>query len=170
VIPTAGLLLTRLSRRAGRTTIAGIRGSRVWPHSTVYTRDRAGYLDYLPEQGGKRPCGASEAYRELIELELSRGRNAMGIWQDLVDKHGFTSSYQSVQRFVLKLRGAVSRFLPMRDFTISAVSGETCTILYRFLYNQSTEREVEWAQGSVNLMDCATHSLNRASLRYTFPF
>jgi hypothetical protein len=44
----------------------------------------------------------------MIELELSRGRNAMGIWQDLVDKHGFTSSYQSVQRFVLKLRGAVS--------------------------------------------------------------
>jgi hypothetical protein len=32
----------------------------------------------LPEQGGKRPSGASEAYRELIELELSRGRNAMG--------------------------------------------------------------------------------------------
>jgi hypothetical protein len=41
----------------------------------------------LPEQGGKRPCGASEAYRELIELELSRGRNAMGhsgrIWSIL---------------------------------------------------------------------------------------
>ncbi len=37
----------------------------------------------LPEQCGKRPCGASEAYRELIELELSRGRNAMGIWEDL---------------------------------------------------------------------------------------
>ncbi len=61
----------------------------------------------VPEQV-KRRSGASEAYRELIELELSRGRNAMGIWQDLVDKHGFTSSYQSVQRFVLKLRGAVS--------------------------------------------------------------
>jgi hypothetical protein len=62
----------------------------------------------LPEQVGKRPCGASEAYRELIERELSRGRNAMGIWQDLVDQHGYTSSYQSIQRFVLKLRGAAS--------------------------------------------------------------
>jgi len=61
----------------------------------------------VPEQV-KRRSGASEAYREMIELELSRGRNAMGIWQDLVDKHGYTSSYQSVQRFVLKLRGAVS--------------------------------------------------------------
>jgi transposase len=68
--------------------------------------------DFLPEatvpEQVKRRSGATEAYRELIELELSRGRNAMGIWQDLVDKHGFTSSYQSVQRFVLKLRGAVS--------------------------------------------------------------
>ena len=44
----------------------------------------------------------------MIELELSRGRNAMGIWQDLVDGHGFRSSYLSVQRFVRKLRGAVS--------------------------------------------------------------
>ena len=50
----------------------------------------------LPEQGGKRPSGASEAYRELIELELSRGHNAMGIYQDLVDEHGFTGGYQSV--------------------------------------------------------------------------
>jgi hypothetical protein len=30
----------------------------------------------MPEQV-KRRSGASEAYRELIELELSRGRNAM---------------------------------------------------------------------------------------------
>src|SRR6202161_737560 len=44
----------------------------------------------------------------MTRLELSRGRNAMGIWQDLVDGHGFASSYQSVQRFVRKLRGAVS--------------------------------------------------------------
>ena len=38
----------------------------------------------LPEQCGKRPSGASEAYREMIELELSRGRNAMDIvsWTD----------------------------------------------------------------------------------------
>jgi len=43
-----------------------------------------------PEQAGKRSSGVSEAYREMIELELSRGRNAMGIFQDLVDTHGLT--------------------------------------------------------------------------------
>ncbi|HZD46390.1 MAG TPA: IS21 family transposase [Acidobacteriaceae bacterium] len=62
----------------------------------------------LPEQGSKRSCGASEAYREMIELELSRGRNAMGIWQDLVDSHGFAGGYQSVRRLVRNLRGAAT--------------------------------------------------------------
>jgi hypothetical protein len=32
-----------------------------------------------PAQDGKRTAGASEPYREMIELELSRGRNAMGM-------------------------------------------------------------------------------------------
>src|SRR5271165_5725651 len=41
---------------------------------------------------------ACEAYREAIELGLSRGRNARAIWQDLVSEHSFASSYQSVQR------------------------------------------------------------------------
>jgi len=48
---------------------------------------------------------ACEPYRELIELGLARGRNAMAIWQDLVSEAGFTSGYQSVRRFVGKLRG-----------------------------------------------------------------
>jgi len=47
---------------------------------------------------------ACEPYRELIELGLARGRNAMAIWQDLVSQ-GFTSGYQSVKRFVCRLRG-----------------------------------------------------------------
>ena len=48
---------------------------------------------------------ASEPYRELIELGLSRGRNAMAIWQDLVSDHGFAGGYETVKRFVRKLRG-----------------------------------------------------------------
>jgi transposase len=50
-------------------------------------------------------ASACEPYRELIELALSRGRNAMAIWQDLVDEHGFAARYASVRRFVVKLRG-----------------------------------------------------------------
>jgi transposase len=48
-------------------------------------------------------------YRDAIELGLSRGRNAMAIWQDLVDTCGFTGGYQSVKRFVRKLVGSPSK-------------------------------------------------------------
>jgi len=81
----------------------------------------------LPTHDGQRTASSSEAYRELIELELTRGRNAMGIYQDLVDRHGFTSSYQSVQRFVRKLRGAVS---PEARAVIETRPGEECQVDY----------------------------------------
>ncbi len=41
-----------------------------------------------------------EPHRETIELGLSKGRNAKGIWQDLVDSSGFAGGYQSVKRFL----------------------------------------------------------------------
>jgi transposase len=50
-------------------------------------------------------ASACEPYRELIAAALGRGRNAVAIYQDLVDDHGFTARYASVRRFVGKLRG-----------------------------------------------------------------
>src|SRR5213593_3883603 len=59
-----------------------------------------------PPRPSRAPTASACApYRELIELALSRGRNAMAIWQDLVDEHGFPARYASVRRFVVKLRG-----------------------------------------------------------------
>jgi transposase len=46
-----------------------------------------------------------EPFRDAIELGLNRGRNAMAIWQDLVSESGFRGGYQTVKRFVRKLRG-----------------------------------------------------------------
>ena len=45
--------------------------------------------------------GASicEPYRDYIEAQLRLKRNAMAIYQDLVDKFGFTGAYNSVKRF-----------------------------------------------------------------------
>ena len=78
-------------------------------------------------QDGQRTASSSEPYRELIELELSRGRNAMGIFQDLVDGHGFTGGYQSVRRFVRRLRGASS---PEARVIIETRLGEECQVDY----------------------------------------
>jgi transposase len=59
-----------------------------------------------PPPSSRAPtASACEPYRELIELALGRGRNAMAIWQDLVDEHSFAARYASVRRFVRKLRG-----------------------------------------------------------------
>jgi hypothetical protein len=46
-----------------------------------------------------------EPFRDAIELGLSQDRNAMAIWQDLVSESGFRGGYQTVKRFVRKLRG-----------------------------------------------------------------
>jgi transposase len=57
-----------------------------------------------PVPGRSPQASACEPYREWIERAVAQGRNAMVIWQDLVDDHGFASGYASVQRFVKKLR------------------------------------------------------------------
>jgi transposase len=49
-------------------------------------------------------ASACEPYRELIVEALGLGRNAMAIWQDLVEDHGFVAHYASVRRFVAQLR------------------------------------------------------------------
>jgi transposase len=77
----------------------------------------------------QRSPGASActAYREVIELGLSRGRNAMAIWQDLVEQYSFASSYQSVQRFVRKLRGTQ---VPEARVVITTPPGQEAQVDY----------------------------------------
>jgi transposase len=47
---------------------------------------------------------ACEAHRGWIETQVQLGRNAVSIYQDLVEQQGFTHRYNSVKRFVAKLR------------------------------------------------------------------
>lgn len=72
----------------------------------VATDSAAGPWPPAPPQVSR--ASACEPYRELIVEALERGRNAMAIWQDLVDDHGFRSAYGSVKRFVRTLRGSTS--------------------------------------------------------------
>jgi transposase/5S rRNA maturation endonuclease (ribonuclease M5) len=52
----------------------------------------------------KHARSACESHREWIEEQLKRGRNAMAIYQDLVEQFGFTHRYNSVKRFVRQLK------------------------------------------------------------------
>jgi len=72
-------------------------------------------------------ASASEPYRELIENGLALGRNAMSIWQEMVDRHGFTGAYESVKRFVRKLRGPSS---PEARAVITTAPGEEAQVDY----------------------------------------
>ena len=67
-----------------------------------------------------------EPYRDAIELGLSRGRNAKAIWQDLV-AGGYDGGYQTVQRFVGKLRGDQR---PEAFGIIVTAAGEECQVDY----------------------------------------
>jgi transposase len=80
-----------------------------------------------PRPGRSPSASASEPYRELIELGLTRGRNAMAIWQDLVDAHGFAGGYQSVKRYIQKLRGSAT---PEACAVIETAPGEETQVDY----------------------------------------
>jgi len=71
--------------------------------------------DSEPPVAPARSSSASrcEPFLEFIDLSLSKGRNAKGIWQNLVDNHGFTGGYSSVKRFVRRLRGSANTAEPM---------------------------------------------------------
>jgi transposase/5S rRNA maturation endonuclease (ribonuclease M5) len=58
----------------------------------------------LEEKLPKQARSGCEPHREWIEEQLKLGRNAMAIYQDLVELFGFTHRYNSVKRFVRGLR------------------------------------------------------------------
>jgi transposase len=80
-----------------------------------------------PQPGCSPSVSVCEAYRDAIELGLSRGRNAKAIWQDLVDACGFSGGYQSVKRFVRKFRGKQS---PEACAVIETAPGEEAQVDY----------------------------------------
>jgi transposase len=80
-----------------------------------------------PETSNGPAASTSEPWRDLIEVALSHGRNAMSIWQELVDQHGFRGAYESVKRYVRKLRGTQS---PEARAIIQTAPGEESQVDY----------------------------------------
>jgi hypothetical protein len=80
-----------------------------------------------PTGNQEQAASACEPYREWIEVGFGRGRNAMAIWQDLVSDHGFPGGYQTVKRFVRKLRGSE---LPQAVGIILTAAGEEAQVDY----------------------------------------
>jgi len=72
-------------------------------------------------------ASACEPHREIIVAALALGRNAMAIWQDLVDTHGFSAQYARGMRFVRQLRGATT---PEAHAIIQTAPGEEGQVDY----------------------------------------
>ena len=67
-----------------------------------------------------------EPYRSFIQAQLRLKRNAMSIFQDLVDRHGFVGKYNSVKRFCAKLRETE----PQQFDRLSFMPGEEMQVDY----------------------------------------
>jgi len=76
---------------------------------------------------------ACEAHRAWIEVQVALGRNAVSIYQDLVEQHGFGHAYNSVKRFVATLK----RRAPERFDVLEFLPGE--------------EAQVDYGQGALTL-------------------
>lgn len=69
---------------------------------------------------------ACEPHRVWIEAQVALGRNAVSIYQDLVERHGFAHAYNSVKRFVATLK----RRAPERFDVLEFLAGEEAQVDY----------------------------------------
>jgi transposase len=74
-----------------------------------------------------RSVSLCEPHREWITSALGQDRNAVAIWQDLIDQHGFTGRYNSVKRYVRELRAGN---LILAHPTIVTAPGEEAQVDY----------------------------------------
>ena len=97
--------------------------------SPISTAGSEGIAEVVPEQktrgvrGAGRP-GQCEVHSEYITQRLESGLSAQRIYQDLVGEVGFDGSYQSVKRFVRRLRQAE----PQRVWRVEVEPGEEAQV------------------------------------------
>jgi len=69
---------------------------------------------------------ACEPHRDWIEAQIRLGRNAMAIYQELVDTRGFAHAYNSVKRFC----GGLRREEPEQFDRLEFAPAEECQVDY----------------------------------------
>lgn len=80
--------------------------------------------------GGAGRASECEPFQEVIEAKLEAHLHAKRIWRDLVDDHGFAYGYQSVKRFVAKLKVRD----PKRVWRMECEPGEEAQVDYGTQY------------------------------------
>ena len=78
---------------------------------------------------------ACEPHRSWIEQQVAQGRNAMAIYQDLVDEYDFAHRYNSVKRFVGTLRSGPAQLDSFPGFLSGVSAGyaaATCGSMVKY--------------------------------------
>jgi len=104
----ASIAVKKPGRPGKETAKPAISAAEVTPDSASPNSKPANRVTPDSESGKPATPSTCEPFRDIIEEALARGRNAKAIWQDLVDDHSFTGSYQSVKRFVRRHAGPVT--------------------------------------------------------------
>ena len=114
----------------------GVEESKSPTHSVVATGDSESSGQNPPPRppgstgaGKKIPAharSACEPHREWIEMQVRLGRNAMSIYQDLVELFAFSHRYNSVKRFVRGLK----RHDPKQFDRLEFLPGEEAQVDY----------------------------------------
>jgi transposase len=103
-LKAAGLPVRRRGRPSEAESKPAITGAEVStdspPANPAISGDVSTDSTTIPRPARAPSASACEPYRDWILEALDRGRNAMAIWQDLVDGHGFAARYASVRRFI----------------------------------------------------------------------
>ena len=94
--------------------------------SGVATGAEAGDEQIPPPRPPAPTLSACAPHRAWIEAQVELGRNAVSIYQDLVELHGFAHSYNSVKRFVASLK----RRAPERFDVLEFLPGEEAQVDY----------------------------------------
>lgn len=74
----------------------------------------------------RKDVSACEPHRAWIEAQVALGRNAVSLFQDLVERHGFAHQYNSVKRFVATLKTRA----PERFDVLEFLPGEEAQVDY----------------------------------------
>ena len=142
----SGVAQREIERRTGvdRKTIRRY-ASGASADSATSSTPATGFEDVAGQTPPPRPPGpvvnagspftpsACEPHRAWIEAQVQLGRNAMSLYQELVDTHGFPCGYNSVKRFVATLR----KREPVRFDVLQFLPGE--------------EAQVDYGQGALTL-------------------
>jgi len=80
----------------------------------------------MPPLLARKDVSACEPHRAWIEAQVALGRNAVSLFQDLVERHGFAHQYNSVKRFVATLKARA----PERFDVLEFLPGEEAQVDY----------------------------------------